>query len=108
MIVSVSDGRGGSDSIAVTINVTDVVEVPVTDEDNQVVVLVDPDDETGVSTPDGGGIVTFPEDTRPEPFFVSITTDPDNCDWDSLQNPPAEELQACVTVAKSSIPKGIR
>ena len=98
VIVSVSDGRGGSDSIAVTINVTDVVEVPVTDEDNQVVVLVDPDEETEVSTPDGGGIVTFPEDTRPEPFFVSITTDPDNCDWDSLQNPPAEELQACVTV----------
>ena len=98
VIVSVSDGRGGSDSIAVTINVTDVVEIPVTDEDNQVVVLVDPDEETEVSTPDGGGIVTFPEDTRPEPFFVSITTDPDNCDWDSLQNPPAEELQACVTV----------
>ena len=98
VIVSVSDGRGGNDSIAVTINVTDVVEVPVTDEDNQVVVLVDPDEETEVSTPDGGGIVTFPEDTRPGPFFVSITTDPDNCDWDSLQNPPAEELQACVTV----------
>ena len=96
--VSVTDGQGGTDSIAVTINVTDVVEVPVTDEDNQVVVLVGPDEETEVSTPDGGGIVTFPEDTRPEQFFVSITTDPDNCDWDSPQNPPAEELQACVTV----------
>jgi len=40
--VSVSDGEGGADSIAVTIRVTDVVEVAVTDEDNQVVVLVDP------------------------------------------------------------------
>ena len=96
--VSVTDGQGGTDSIAVTIKVTDVVEVPVTDEDHQVVVLVDPDDETEVSTPGGDATVTFPEDTRPGPFFVLIDTSEDNCDWDSLDDPPADQLQACVTV----------
>ena len=96
--VSVTDGQGGTDSIAVTIRVTDVVDVPVTDEDHQVVVLVDPDDETEVSTPGGDATVTFPEDTRPGPFFVLIDTSEDNCDWDSLNAPPADELQACVSV----------
>ncbi len=96
--VSVSDGKGGSDSIAVTIRVTDVVEVPVIDEDHQVVVLVDPDDETEVTTVGADGTVTFPEDTRDKLFFVRIDTNPDNCDWDSLDDPPAETLRACVTV----------
>ena len=96
--VSVTDGQGGTDSIAVTIRVTDVVDVPVTDEDHQVVALVDPDDETEVSTPGGDATVTFPEDTRPGPFFVLIDTSEGNCDWDSLDDPPADELQACVTV----------
>ena len=41
--VAVSNGKGGNDYITVSISVTDVVEVPVTDEDNQVIVLVDPD-----------------------------------------------------------------
>ncbi len=96
--VSVSDGKGGSDSIAVAIKVTDVVEVPVNDEDHQVVVLVDPDDETEVTTVGANGTVTFPEDTRDKLFFVRIDTNPDNCDWDSLDDPPAETLRACVTV----------
>ena len=96
--VSVSDGKGGTDSIAVTIRVTDVVEVPVTDEDHQVVVLIDPDDETEVDNPDGDVTVTFPEDSRTGPFFVRIDSNPDNCDWDSLDDPPADKLRACVTI----------
>ena len=96
--VSVSDGNGGTNLIQVNISVTDVVEVPVTDPDHQVVVLVDPDEETEVTTVGEDGAVTFPEDTRTGPFFVRIDTNPDNCDWDSLDNPPAEELQACVMI----------
>ncbi len=98
LAVSVSDGRGGSDSIGVTVTVSDVVEVPVTDEEHQVVVLVDPDEETEVSTVGEDGTVTFPENTRDGPFFVRIDTNPDNCDWDSLEDPPAEELRACIKV----------
>ena len=96
--VSVSDGNGGTNLIQVNIGVTDVVEVPVTDEDHQVVVLVDPEEETEVTTVGADGTVTFPEDTRTGPFFVRIDTNPDNCDWDSLDDPPAEELQACIKV----------
>ena len=69
-----------------------------TDEDHQVVVLVDPEEETEVSTVGEEGTVTFPEDTRDDLFFVRIDTNPDNCDWDSLDDPPAEELQACIKV----------
>ena len=96
--VAVSNGKGGNDYITVSISVTDVVEVPVTDEDNQVIVLVDPDGETKVTTPGGDVTVTFPDGSRPGPFFVSIDNSPDNCDWDSLDDPPAEKLQACLTV----------
>ena len=96
--ISVSDGEDGSDSIAVTIRVTDVVEVPVIDEDHQVVDLIDPDEETEITTVATNGTVTFPDDTRDELFIVRIDTNPDKCDWDSLEEAPAETLQACVTV----------
>ena len=98
LAVSVSDGRGGNDSIGVTINVTDVVDVPVTNPDTEVVALVDPSGETEVQTPDGTVTVTIPEDARPGPFFISIDSDSENCDWDSLDDPPADELQACISV----------
>ena len=42
--------------------------------------------------------VTFPSGSRPDPFFVSVDSNPDNCDWDSEDNPPADKLQACLTV----------
>ena len=96
--VSVSDKRGGSDSIEVAIKVTDVVEVPVTNSDTQTVVLVDPEEETAVQTPDGSAEVTFPAGSRPEPFFVRVDSNPDNCDWDSEDDLPADELQVCLTV----------
>ena len=98
LAVSVSDGRGGNDSIGVTINVTDVVDVPVTNPDTEVVALVDPSGETEVQTPDGTVTVTIPENARPGPFFISIDSDSENCDWDSLDDPPADELQACISV----------
>ena len=96
--VAVSDKKGGDDYITVTITVTDVVEVPVTNTETETVALVDPDEETEVQTPDGEVTVTFPAGSRPDPFFVSVDSDPDNCDWDSEDNPPADKLQACLTV----------
>ena len=96
--VAVSDKQGGDDYITVTITVTDVVEVPVTNTETETIALVDPDEETEVQTPDGEVTVTFPTGSRPDPFFVSVDSNPDNCDWDSEDNPPADELQACLTV----------
>ena len=96
--VAVSDKKGGDDYITVTITVTDVVEVPVTNTETETVELVDPDEETEVQTPDGEVTVTFPTGSRPDPFFVSVDSNPDNCDWNSEDNPPTDELQACLTV----------
>ena len=96
--VSVSDGKGGTNLIQVNIGVTDVVEVPVTNPNTEVVALVDPSGETEVQTPDGDVTVTIPEGSRPGPFFISVDSDSDDCDWDSLGDPPADELQACITV----------
>ena len=96
--VAVSDKKGGDNYITVTITVTDVVEVPVTNTETETVALVDPDEETEVQTPDGEVTVTFPTGSRPDPFFVSVDSNPDNCDWDSEDNPPADKLQACLTV----------
>ena len=90
------DGRGGNDTIGVTINVTDVVEVPVIYPTTQVVVLVDPDEDTTADTPDDVVTTTIPEDTRTGPYFIRINSDA--CDWDSLADPPADELLACVEV----------
>ena len=96
--VSVWDGQGGRDSIRVNINVTDVVDAPVTNTETETVALVDPDEETEVQTPDGTVTLTIPEGSRPGPYFISVDSDLDNCDWDSEEDPPADELRACVTV----------
>ena len=96
--VTASDGEGGTNLIQVNIGVTDVVEVPVTNPDTEVVAVVDPIVETEVQTPDGDVTVTIPEGSRPGPFFISVDSNLDNCDWSSLEDPPAEELQACVTI----------
>ena len=96
--VAVSGSTGSSAYITVTINVTDVVEVPVTNPATETVALVDPEEETEVATPDGKVTVTFPAGSRPGPFFVSVDSNAAECDWDSLDDPPAEQLLECVTV----------
>ena len=106
--VSVSDGKGGTDSIAVTIRVTDVVEVPVTDEDHQVVVLIDPDDETEVDNPDGDVTVTFPEDSRTGPFFVSIDYESRTTAIGTPWMTPRRTNCRPALPLRSSTPRGIR
>ena len=96
--VVVSGKTGNAAYITVTIHVTDVVEVAATNPDTGTVALVDPEEESTVQTPDGTVTVTFPTGSRPGPFFVSVDSNPDNCDWDSLEDPPAEQLHECVTV----------
>ena len=57
-----------------TINVTDVVEVAVTNPDTETVALVDPEEETEVTTPDGKVTVTFPVPARgPAPSSSALT-----------------------------------
>ena len=96
--VAVSGKTGNAAYITVIIHVTDVVEVAATNPDTETVALVDPEEETEVATPDGKVTVTFPAGSRPGPFFVSVDSNPAECDWDSLDDPPAEQLLECVTV----------
>ena len=57
---------------------------------------MDPNKETTADTPDDVVTTTIPEDSRTGPYFLRINSDA--CDWDSLTNPPADELLACVEV----------
>ena len=61
--VTVSDGRGGSDSIEVSIGVTDVREI-LFDRDNQTVARVTPGVGATIVTPDGSGTVALPAGSR--------------------------------------------
>ncbi len=89
-----TDAKGGSDSIIVTITVTDVDEVPITNPGTQAVAVVYPGTGTIITTPDGTGSVTIPAGSRPVPYHVRVDSDPANCgDGDE-----GEELQDCLTV----------
>jgi hypothetical protein len=89
-----TDAKGGSDSITVTITVTDVDEVPITNPGTQAVAVVYPGTGTIITTPDGTGSVTIPAGSRPGPYHVRVDSDPANCgDGDD-----GEELQVCLTV----------
>ena len=89
-----TDAKGGSDSIIVTITVTDVDEVPITNPVTQAVAVVYPGTGAIITTPDGTGSVTIPAGSRPVPYHVRVDSDPANCgDGDE-----GEELQVCLTV----------
>ena len=89
-----TDAKGGSDSIIVTITVTDVDEVPITNPGTQAVAVVYPGTGTIITTPDGTGSVTIPAGSRPVPYHVRVDSDPANCG----DGNEGEELQVCLTV----------
>ena len=93
-VVSVSDGRGGADSIVVTIQVTDIDEVPIDNPETQAVAVVYPDSQITVETPDGVASVTFPVGSRDSVYHVRVDSDSGNCAGDST----GHELQTCLTL----------
>ena len=80
--VTVSDGRGGKDTILVTINVTDVAELPY-DPATQAVALVTPGGGATVTTPDGTGTAVFPAGTRDASYYVRIDQGTNDCARDA-------------------------
>ena len=104
VIVAVSDGRGGRDSIVVTIVVTDVDEtvapmlvpepVPIDNPLTQVVETVEPQTETVVVTEQRTAIVTFPAGSRETAYRVRVDSGIGNC----AANAPGGDLQGCLTV----------
>ncbi len=93
-VVSVSDGRGGADSIVVTIQVTDIDEVPIDNPETQAVAVVYPDSQITVETPDGVASVTFPVGSRDSVYHVRVDSDSNNCAGDSA----VYQLEVCLTV----------
>ena len=93
-VVSVSDGRGGADSIVVTIQVTDIDEVPIDNPETQAVAVVYPDSQITVETPDGVASVTFPVGSRDSVYHVRVDSDSNNCAGDST----VYQLEVCLTV----------
>ena len=78
-VMGVSDGRGGADFTVVTIQVTDIDEVPIDNPATQAAGTVYPDSQTTVETPDGVASITFPAGSRDAPYHVRVDSDPNNC-----------------------------
>ena len=93
-VMGVSDGRGGADFTVVTIQVTDIDEVPIDNPATQAAGTVYPDSQTTVETPDGVASITFPAGSRDAPYHVRVDSDPNNCAGDSA----GHQLQVCLTV----------
>ena len=93
-VMGVSDGRGGADFTMVTIQVTDIDEVPIDNPATQAAGTVYPDSQTTVETPDGVAAVTFPAGSRDTVYHVRVDSDSNNCAGDSA----GHQLQVCLTV----------
>ena len=93
-VMGVSDGRGGADFTMVTIQVTDIDEVPIDNPATQAAGTVYPDSQTTIETPDGVASVTFPAGSRDTVYHVRVDSDSNNCAGDSA----GHQLQVCLTV----------
>lgn len=92
--LSVSDGRGGTDSIVVAINLSDIQEVPIKDPPTQASGLVTGETTFYLETPNGTGAVGLPEGVSELPFFVLVESDAAGCGG----GPPAGTARAYMTV----------
>ena len=93
--VTVSDGRGGSDSIEVSIGVTDLREREISsDRDTQTVARVIPGVGATIVTPDGSGTVALPAGSRDSDYYVRIGSGANACARDA----PPGDLYVYTTV----------
>ena len=92
--MGVFDDNGGSDTITVTISVTDVTDVPLASGSTQLIGVVDSEADTTVSTLDGSVSVTFPSGSRSGDYQVRLDYGTANCDL-SISG---EQLWFCLTV----------
>ena len=92
--MGVFDPKGGSDTITVTITVTDVTDVPLASGSTQMIGVVDSEQDTTVSTLDGSVAVTFPSGSRSGDYQARLDYGLNNCNPDFS----SEELWFCLTV----------
>ncbi len=94
VVVGVTDGRGAGDTMVVTINLTDMQEVPVDNPQTQAVGKVNPDAEVTIETPDGVAAVRFPIGSRESSYQVRVDSASSNCGSDI----PEGALRASLSV----------
>ena len=82
VVVGVNDGRGAGDTMVVTINLTDMQEVPIDNPQTQAVGKVNPDAEVTIETPDGVAAVRFPIGSRESSYQVRVDSASSNCGSD--------------------------
>ena len=92
--MGVFDDNGGSDTITVTISVTDVTDVPLASGSTQMMGVVDSEADTTISTLDGSVSVTFPSGSRSTDYQVRLDYGTTNCDL----SVSGEQLWFCLTV----------
>ena len=85
VVVGVTDGRGAGDTMVVTINLTDMQEVPIDNPQTQAVGKVNPDAEVTIETPDGVAAVTFPIGSRESSYQVRVDSASSTCGSDIPQ-----------------------
>ena len=106
--VQASDGTYTA-SLDMSVTVTDIQEVPITNAATQAVGKVHPDSEATITTPDGVGSITFPEESRENSYMVRVDSDPNNCaeddeedstdgSFDGTAEDSDDELRVCLTV----------
>ena len=100
--VEASDGTY-SDSADVSVTVTDVQEVPITNPATQAVGTVPTGSETTIKTPDDAASVTFPASSRANIYMARVDSDLANCSAASTEDgspdPIDGDLRVCLTVA---------
>ena len=94
VVMTVSDGRGAVDAIEITIDLTDVLEVPIYNPATQASGRVGPGEETTVWTPDGSAGVTFPAGSRSVYYWVRVDSSLTRCPFDAGD----EEVQAALAL----------
>ena len=82
VVAGVTDGRGAGDTMVVTINLTDMQEVPIENPQTQAVGKVNPDAEVTIETPDGVAAVRFPIGSRESSYQARVDSASSNCGSD--------------------------
>ena len=101
VIVEVTDSTY-SDSADVSVTVTDIQEVPITNPATQAVGTVTIGSETIIKTPDDAASVSFPASSRANIYMARVDSDPANCSAGSAEGdrpgPNDGDLHVCLAV----------
>ena len=94
VVMTVTDGRGAVDAIEITIDLTDVLEVPIYNPETQAAGWIGPGGETTVWTPDGSAGVTLPAGSRSAYYWVRVDSSLTRCPFDAGD----EDVQAALAL----------